>query len=629
MTVPVRSLRLQKRSARSLDTLSGASGEIFFDADQNTLRIYTANQADSIVLADREWVAENTFSGNYADLTNTPFIPTDVSELSDSGNTLFSGNYLDLVGAPDLDSLSVDISTIDSIGDVDTSTSPLVAGQLLEWDGTNWVNTTVTGFTDTNTTYSFGIATNVDGGVDLNLTDSDANVEPVNVVGLNGIDVVLNLSGNLEIQNNTVYTINELSNVNISNPSTGQAVIWDGTQWANGSAAAQGGVALSDLSVGPAASASSDGAISYDNTTGVFTYTPPDLAAYAALTAFSVSVGTAQSAGNLSYNSDTGVFTFNPANLSGYAQLADLSVTQNAASGSGSLSYSNSTGVFEYTPPDLSAAGGGEVIDDTTPQLGGNLDLNTFDIIGPGDINVSGSGTFTGPISASSFSSSATGAPSITSASTITLIAPDGIILDNDASGDITLEAGRSVTNNGDSIVTLSLPYGNSFEEAFKIVGLSRNLSFDISGGQFNNVPGITFTSPDIPLKINSNTGIELNSTKVYPLPTATISSNVLTLDASVSDNWDLQALSVPTANYTINITNWPAVQDTTCTIKYTINTNNFTPTTININGSSAQVLWEGGSAPTGTGFLNAYYLELLSAGGANPIILGSMKSYS
>jgi hypothetical protein len=461
MTVPVRSLRLQKRSARSLDTLSGASGEIFFDADQNTLRIYTANQADSIVLADREWVDENTFSGNYAELTNTPFIPTDVSELSDSGNTLFSGNYLDLVGAPDLDSLSVDISTIDSIGDVDTSTNPLVAGQLLEWDGSNWVNTTVTGFTDTNTTYSFGIATNVDGGVDLNLTDSDANVEPVNVVGLNGIDVVLNLSGNLEIQNNTVYTIDELSNVNISNPSTGQAVIWDGTQWANGSAAAQGGVALSDLSVGPAASASSDGAISYDNTTGVFTYTPPDLTAYAALTAFSVSVGTAQSAGNLSYNSDTGVFTFNPANLSGYAQLDDLSVTQNAASGSGSLSYSNSTGVFEYTPPDLSGAGGGEVIDDTTPQLGGNLDLNTFDIIGPGDINVSGSGTFTGPISASSFSSSATGAPSITSASTITLTAPDGIIADgfivkNTISYNVNAATFDFDCGNGDSIFTVA-----------------------------------------------------------------------------------------------------------------------------------------------------------------------------
>ena len=72
MPIPVRSIRLEKRTSKSLDTLSGASGEIFFDADQNTLRIYTANQADSIVLADRTWVQNNTFDGDYNNLTNQP-----------------------------------------------------------------------------------------------------------------------------------------------------------------------------------------------------------------------------------------------------------------------------------------------------------------------------------------------------------------------------------------------------------------------------------------------------------------------------------------------------------------------------------------------------------------------------
>ena len=94
-------------------------------------------------------------------------------------------------------------------------------------------------------------------------------------------------------------------------------------------------------------------------------------------------------------------------------ELTDLSVTQNAASGTGALSYSNVTGVIEYTPPDLSgyltsytetdpvvgaitgivkADGAGNIsaavagtdylasetftslVQDTTPQLGGNLD---------------------------------------------------------------------------------------------------------------------------------------------------------------------------------------------------------------------------------------------------------------
>lgn len=47
-----------------------------------------------------------------------------------------------------------------------------------------------------------------------------------------------------------------------------------------GSPASGGGIALTDLSIGTEGTASGDGAISYNNTTGVFTYTPPDLSSY-------------------------------------------------------------------------------------------------------------------------------------------------------------------------------------------------------------------------------------------------------------------------------------------------------------------------------------------------------------
>ena len=47
-----------------------------------------------------------------------------------------------------------------------------------------------------------------------------------------------------------------------------------------------GGIALTDLSVGTEASASGDGGIGYDNTTGIFTYTPPDLSSYRTTVAF-------------------------------------------------------------------------------------------------------------------------------------------------------------------------------------------------------------------------------------------------------------------------------------------------------------------------------------------------------
>ena len=59
--------------------------------------------------------------------------------------------------------------------------------------------------------------------------------------------------------------------------------------------------------------------------------------------------------------------------------LASFSVTSNPASGGGTLQYNNTTGAFTYTPPDINA--NFEVKDDTTPQLGGNLDMNGFEIV--------------------------------------------------------------------------------------------------------------------------------------------------------------------------------------------------------------------------------------------------------
>ena len=414
MTIPVRSIRLQRRSTTSLNTLSGSSGEIFFDEANQTLRLYTANQSGSTILATRQWTEDNTFSGDFQDLTNKPVIPTDLRDLSDIDNRLFSGDYLDLINAPDLESLNIDISTINSIGDVDTETTLPSIGEVLQWDGTSWVNSSVEGITDTDTTYTL-TSDSVAGGGSINLTDSDTNINNVNLIGGTGISVSLTSADTLTISNTATYELNDITNVSISPPALGQVLSWNGANWANTTFEGSGGIELTDFSVTQEAAAN-NGSLSYDFNTGVFTYTPPDLSTYATTSSFSVTTNTASAGGSLSYSA--GVFTFRPALVSDLIALTDLSVVSNAASGSGSLSYSNLTGQFTYTPPDLSAAGGGEVVDDTTPTLGGTLDADSNDI------------TNVGTITATTYANAGTGAPVITSASTITLTAPDGIIQD-------------------------------------------------------------------------------------------------------------------------------------------------------------------------------------------------------
>jgi hypothetical protein len=70
-------------------------------------------------------------------------------------------------------------------------------------------------------------------------------------------------------------------------------------------------------------------------------------------------------------------------------ELTSLSVgTEGTASGDGSISYNNTTGVFTYTPPVIPAAGISDVVADTTPQLGGNLDVNGNSIVSASNGNI-------------------------------------------------------------------------------------------------------------------------------------------------------------------------------------------------------------------------------------------------
>lgn len=77
-------------------------------------------------------------------------------------------------------------------------------------------------------------------------------------------------------------------------------------------------------------------------------------------------------------------------------ELTDLSITTNTSSGNGSLSYNNTTGVFSFTPADLGSVGGlADIVEDTSPQLGGDLDVNGKNITSAsnGNINITPNGS--------------------------------------------------------------------------------------------------------------------------------------------------------------------------------------------------------------------------------------------
>jgi hypothetical protein len=263
------------------------------------------------------------FSGAYADLTNKPSIPSDVSSLTDSQNLLtgttfstitgkpttlsgygitdaFNGTYAGLSGAPTLAPVATsgafsDIaskptttsgygitdaltgsSLLKNLGDVHTVVP--TDGQLLSWDNTNsyWKPITASG---TGTVTSVVASTGLTGGTitGAGTIAVDVGTTANKIVQLDASAKLPNLDGS-ELYNIYVNLLNNIGDITITTPSNGQVLKYNGSNWVNSAEA--GGVALTDLSVGTEGSASGDGAIAYNSGTGVFTYTPPDLSTY-------------------------------------------------------------------------------------------------------------------------------------------------------------------------------------------------------------------------------------------------------------------------------------------------------------------------------------------------------------
>lgn len=236
------------------------------------------------------------------------------------------------------------------------------------------------------------------------------------------------------------FEISFLSNVSNAAPTSGQVLKWDGSQWAPAADVASGGagldadtldgfdstyyldytnftntpnvLTLGSLSVGNELAASGDGAISYDNTTGIFRYTPPDLSAYSTFDgAFSSLSGTPTTITGYGITDALQLGTTSTTALAGDTSipsaLTDLGISDGSSGqvlttdGAGNFSFTTVSGgsstflSLSDTPGSFGSAGQVVVVNSTADGLefstagsGGEVNQNAFS-----NIAVSGEGT--------------------------------------------------------------------------------------------------------------------------------------------------------------------------------------------------------------------------------------------
>jgi hypothetical protein len=295
-------------------------------------------------------VARNVSNGEF--IVSGPGRSNDVPNLDD--DQFFLGNASNQAVATDF-STAVEAISINNVsedttpqlgGDLDLNGNQITdASGIVTIDGTNGVQFTET--SDTGTPLGLALVSS-ESGKNLFLTADEGATTTAGTLQLTSTGYAyLNKNGSGKVAINGYNMPDSLG-------TAGQVLASDGSNTVD-FVTLDPFIELTDLSVIGDAAASGNGAISYNNTNGQFQYTPPTAAGI------------------------------------GAAVLTDLSVTT-AAAGSAALSYNDSTGVFTYTPPDLSSYLTSEtftsLVQDTTPQLGGDLDVNGNIIVSTSNGNI-------------------------------------------------------------------------------------------------------------------------------------------------------------------------------------------------------------------------------------------------
>lgn len=311
---------------------------------------------------------------------NFPLNPTNGETYTENNTTWeYNGTVWNVVSSDSTRLLFTNFA-----GDIGNATADVVE-DTLTIEGGNNVTTSITGKTVTINSTASGLTQNLFETITSDDGSATASTitDTLSILGGTNISTAIATDTKNVTINLDSFEIGFLSNVSSNAPTSGQVLKWDGTQWAPGADVASGGagldadtldgfdstyyldynnftntptvLTLTSLSVGNELTATGDGAISYDNTTGVFRYTPPDLSSYLTSVAFSD-------------------LTSTPTTLAGYGitdaalsssvptVLTDLSISDGTdgqvltTDGAGNFTFTTISGVGgEYSDTDVNA----------------------------------------------------------------------------------------------------------------------------------------------------------------------------------------------------------------------------------------------------------------------------------
>jgi len=407
-------------------------------------------------------------------------------------------------------------------------------------------------------------------------------------------------------------------------------------------------LALTGLSVSTASAGTS--ALTYNNLTGAFTFTPPDLSSY--LTSYTetdpvvgaiTGIVKADGAGNISsavagtdylasvafsdltstpttlagygitdafdgnYGSLSGTpstfapashtqafstITSTPTTLAGYGitdglALTGLSVTT-ASAGTAALSYDNSTGAFTFTPPDLSS-----YLTTVPAQSFASLTGKPTTVAGYGITDA------------------------LTSGGNINLADDEKIIFGDDDDLQVWHTGADGIIQNATGELQLR---GNTV----RLLNAATTKDY----AYFNNNGSVDLYYDNVKTFATSAGGIQIEQGVEEKFATTNGATGVTALDC---DTGHVHYLTAPAGDITANFTNLDLTAEYATNLTVIIN-QGATPyevTAVQIAGAAQTINWQGGSQPTGNANgIDSFSFTILNDGGSF-VVLGQMVDFT